>query len=1129
MRKTEFFRTALLVTVLVILTAPALGDTNYTANSTNVEIGNQVENNLSDTEQRDGVNWKVQEEDTSGVIDILGEDNLEVDVDFDQVSEENKITKITFIHEGKTTGETFDWRIFNYNTGSYENVSFSVDKNSLDYDAYSICETGECNKFDDPLNYISSNGLTETRFVDTDQSSGTQDNMSLNFQAVEITTDDTPPDIRNVSQNYSIITNDTSNLLEAEGYDNFNLSHAVLETNETGNFENKTSSYGSPEAYYTQQNWNETSFEWKNGSIEEEKTVQWRIWYNDTSGNFNATEANSFIVRPNINYSKNISVSFNYTTLTERNFTGNRELSQTISTADNQTRILDLNRSKRETINYSETPNRSQNFKKNQKTSLKADNIQPRNTDNSRAFITGASLSDPGARLSGVERIFSQAISVDEGIREQINKLKYSDTVSREGLFQRILKQTYTVSNNGVRRFVGDRLLTQSIDYSDNQKISSVLERNFNQALALGEISTNTVFNFREVSDRLNINQVYTRNTQTARIFSETADFNSNFIRSNTLQRAFEDIYSQDPDEARIFTGARIVRQTLTGNTQNFRSLTQLRLDETITGFLDDQTRRSILQRSAPVVDILQSDRSSRSLLSLRIQDASFGILTPQSRTFTGARLLAESFLTADDQISASSLTRTDETTFSLTGGFARTYSGSRLFSNTFSAIISASRTGETEREEGFSTEIGSTETRTSFLERIDIASANYDTASLRVRNLIRDVFVQVRPDSQTTRTKRFLRIQKNSLDILTLEEDIFKGERALAETLQTADNQVSASKLGRIYETPASITGSFRRSFTGSRFIQSAFFKDSDTTRKGNVERLDTFNTELGQATSKTVLNLRDQLEELSLKDGITRETTASRLFQQKITSNNQETITSKLARATGQILLPGTSTTRTTSTNRLDTVTTAYSTVSIRISDILRNQVLQIKSESQTTRDIAVSRARDTGLGIIAPQSRSFTGTRILTENFFTEDSQLSDSNLKRTDLTTAAFTGSFTRSFAGSRIISDIFSQDSETSRALQNLRENSLNTAIGSETTRTVINLRDRLESFTINQSNTTIRYNYYQNNLNKQIRYGNRNLFISHCKDDRHTEKRDFTDQTRTTDNEKHSSQQITGR
>jgi len=651
MKKTEFFRTALLVTVLAILTAPALGDTNYTANSTNVEIGNEVENSLSDTEQRDGVNWKVQEEDTSGVFDILGEDNLEVDVDFDQISEENKITKITFIHEGKTTGEQFNWSIYNYNTGSYENIGFNVDKNSLDYDPYSICETGECNKFDDPLNYISNDGLTETRFVDTEQTDGTQDNMSLDFQAVEITTDDTPPDTRNASQNYTIITNNKSNLLKAEGYDNFNLSHAMLETNETGSLENKTDSYGSPEAYYTQQNWNETSFEWKNSSIEEEKLVQWRIWYNDTSGNFNATETNSFIVRPTINYIKQVSENFNYTELTERNFTGSRELSQKISTANNQTRTLDLNRSKRETINYSETVNRSQTFKKNQKTSLKANNIQPRNTDNSRAFITGASLSDPSARLSRVDRIFSQAISVDpqnfrlyKGIRERINKLKYSDTASREGVFQGVLKQTYTVSNNRARSYVGSRLFNQGIDYSDSQKISSVLERNFNQALALEEISIRTIFNLREVSDRLNINQVYKRNTQAARIFSETSGFNSNFIRSNSVQRTFEDIYSQEHDESRIFIGARTVSQALTGDTRNFRTLTQLRLDETITGFLDDQTRLSILQRSAPVVGILQSDRSSRSLLSLRTFEQSLTVSEKLLQSFSFQRSSAEVF-----------------------------------------------------------------------------------------------------------------------------------------------------------------------------------------------------------------------------------------------------------------------------------------------------------------------------------------------------------------------------------------------------------------------------------------------------------------------------------------------------
>ncbi|PSG99523.1 MAG: hypothetical protein BRC29_05405 [Nanohaloarchaea archaeon SW_7_43_1] len=1274
MKKTEFFRTALLVTVLVLHVAPALGDTNYTANSATVDPGNEVENSLSDTEQRNGINWKIQEEDTSGALEIFGDDNLQVDVDFNQVSEENKITKITFIHDSKTTGESFDWRVYNYNTGSYDDNIYDVSSTSLDYDAFSVCETGGCDRFDDPLNYISSNGLTETRFLDTEPNSGTQDNMSLNFQAVEVTTDDIPPDVRNASQNYSIITNNQTNLLEAEGYDNFNLSHAKLETNETGVFENKTDSYGSPEPYYSRQKWNETKFEWQNKSIEEEKLVRWRIWYNDTSGNFNATEPDSFTVRPTINYTGQISVNFNYTDLTERNIAGNRELSQTVNFTNKQVRTQDLDRSKRETINYSDTVNRSQNFKKDQKTSLKANNIQPRNTDNNRAFITGASLSEPVARLSGIERIFSQAITIDpqnfrfyNGIRTQISKLEYSDPVSREGVFQRILKNTYKVSNNPVRRYVGERLLTQGIDYSDDRKISSFLKRSLDQVLEPDDISTRTAFNLRDILNTFSLNQIYTRNTQANRIFSETIDFNSDFIRSTSVKRAFEDIYSQETNEANIFTGARTVRQTLTGDTQIFRSLELLRIDETVVGLVDDQTRLSILQKSAPAVDILQSDSSSRSLLSLRtldqslkinenvfrsfsyqrslseifepdtiqlrsfvgsrsfentvkisntqtravlnirkigeeigykeqikqvftggrvlnsqvsvvaanrrrvvqdrvntetynelnvlsrstigfressvnivtgeavsqsadiarvltqttgietvfirndmevnralsevfsdqqvidrqslsqkletvtvqyseniqrnsspkrIQDASLGIIAPQSsRSFIGARLLAESFLTANEQTRANTLARTDETLSEVTSSFEKTFSGTRVFSQAFSTIILDDRAVETRREEGFNTEIGSTETRTSFLERIEAESASYNTIELGVRNIIREVFVQFELKSQTTRIQNFVRLQEISLDILTSKEDSFKGARSLAETLQTNDDQVSASKLGREFNTPAPFAGSFTRSFTGNRFIQNTFFKNSDTIRKGSIERLDAFNTEIGQTTSKTVLNLRDQLEELSISNSFTRETTVSRLLQQEITSNNQDTFTSNLVRANSQILLPTATNARTSSINRIETVTATYISATTRITQVLRNNILEIKPESRASSITVVNRATDVSLGIITPQNRAFAGTRTLSEILRESDNQFSFSNLIRTEPTTAAFTGTLTRSFTGNRLISDVVSQDSEIDRALQNLRENSLDATIGSETFGTIVNLRGQLESFT----------------------------------------------------------------
>jgi len=576
-------------------------------------------------------------------------------------------------------------------------------------------------------------------------------------------------------------------------------------------------------------------------------------------------------------------------------------------------------------------------------------------------------------------------------------------------------------------------------------------------------------------------------NTETYNGFNIVSRSAASF-RESSLNTVTKDAVSRTIDITRVFTQTTEIETVFSRNMAGSRALSE------VFSVQEKINRQSFLWK-LQTLTVQYSEERQKSSSIKRIQDASFGILAPQSsRTFTGARLLAESFLTADDQVSASNLARTDETTFSLTGGSVRTYSGSRLFSDTFSAVILTSRTGETQREEGLSTDIGSTETRTSFLERIDTASANYNTASLRVRNLIRDVFVQFEIELQTTRTERFVRTQKNSLDILTLEEDSFKGTRALAEILQTADNQVSASKLGRIYETPTSITGSFRRSFTGSRLVSNIFAQDSKTVRTGIIDREDILKTEVSQTASRTAQNFRKQLEVAVFDSEETEALLITRILQQEITSDNQQTTISNLARTTTEILLSSTLESRTTALGRIESVSTAYSTAIIRTTDLLRNEALQIEPESQTARNTAVTRARDASLGILTPQSRSFTGTRSLAENFFTKDSKLSDSNLKRTDLATAAFTGSFARSFTESRIISEIFSQDSKTSRALQNLRENSLNTAIGSETTRIVINLRDRLDSFAIKSG--TIRKVSATRLFRQEITSGNQEVITS---------------------------------
>lgn len=110
--------------------------------------------------------------------------------------------------------------------------------------------------------------------------------------------DATPPEYRNAGQNTSLIPFGDSVELYAQGRDSFNLSSAILETNETGVYENK-SVYGSPRTgIYSADTWEWTNFTWSNSSLRNGK-VSWRIWYNDTAGFYNATGLSSFTVDSN--------------------------------------------------------------------------------------------------------------------------------------------------------------------------------------------------------------------------------------------------------------------------------------------------------------------------------------------------------------------------------------------------------------------------------------------------------------------------------------------------------------------------------------------------------------------------------------------------------------------------------------------------------------------------------------------------------------------------------------------------------------------------------------------------------------------------------------------------------------
>ena len=104
--------------------------------------------------------------------------------------------------------------------------------------------------------------------------------------------DPDPPTYSNVQQNESepLIGNPVE--LSANLSDNIELGYAWLATNETGEWENKTGIYNSPIDLNGTSDW--SNFTWLNSSVI--GVIGWKIYVNDTSGNENSTEIDSFEV-----------------------------------------------------------------------------------------------------------------------------------------------------------------------------------------------------------------------------------------------------------------------------------------------------------------------------------------------------------------------------------------------------------------------------------------------------------------------------------------------------------------------------------------------------------------------------------------------------------------------------------------------------------------------------------------------------------------------------------------------------------------------------------------------------------------------------------------------------------------
>ncbi len=148
-------------------------------------------------------------------------------------------------------------------------------------------------------NTTNSTGWAEYSFVDNSLgfeniTCNITDPISMYYDAssqdglVELleTSENQPPNYSNVGpDNGTVVHKNDPTIIYSYWQDNFELCYAILSTNETGVWENKTS-YGSPMDLNDTGSW--ANFTWSNISITPGE-IYWKIYANDTFGNLNQT------------------------------------------------------------------------------------------------------------------------------------------------------------------------------------------------------------------------------------------------------------------------------------------------------------------------------------------------------------------------------------------------------------------------------------------------------------------------------------------------------------------------------------------------------------------------------------------------------------------------------------------------------------------------------------------------------------------------------------------------------------------------------------------------------------------------------------------------------------------------
>ncbi len=126
------------------------------------------------------------------------------------------------------------------------------------------------------------------------------------YANVTTTADITSPNWTQQGSNTTLLGVGEAIKLYANWSDDNDLDYAWLATNETGIWENKTNDYSSPIDINLSVDETWSNFTWQNTSTTAGTTVGWRIYANDSSGNENVTDIQTFIL--------NVTELWNYTT-----------------------------------------------------------------------------------------------------------------------------------------------------------------------------------------------------------------------------------------------------------------------------------------------------------------------------------------------------------------------------------------------------------------------------------------------------------------------------------------------------------------------------------------------------------------------------------------------------------------------------------------------------------------------------------------------------------------------------------------------------------------------------------------------------------------------------------------------